>query len=321
MAAVNMGDDQLRQLLQAVRGGGNAPERESKLKPFESGDATEWLQWRKRFEILAEGKGWDPAQQVRAIRQSMMGYAVDATGDIEVGEIAANAALGIAHRAALTPVQVLNAYEAKFVTAAGTTKARDDFLAAHQGQQETVSQWHTRVKMLYRRAHPQANAETSHELLEKFQYGLWNGTVCDRTLTDRPLNMTQALDRASHHVATLSALRRRGIRQRNELGGGSLNFMGSAAGNGGPTTNGNPHAHLTCHGCKEKGHIRRNCSKAKKGKDGSSRGEKTKGFPKKKKQQFSINCVDLAKALKEELLQEKETDEDNNRTEETDALN
>ena len=235
------------------------PERDIKLKPFESGDANEWLQWRARFQVIARCKGWNDAQQRRALAQSMAGKAIEATKDVRIEADAGNGLV------ALTAVQSLEAYEAKFITAAGTARARSEFLIATQKQEETAPQWHTRLTTLFRRAHPNVEIETNHEVIERFCLGLWNATVAERTLADRPDNMTEALDLASGHVATLLTMRRRtdGRGSRSDYG---LHAIGetSATSSSSAVNSVRGRGKITCFNCGRDGHMQRECSSPRK---------------------------------------------------------
>ncbi len=247
-------DDVVR-IIQAMQPAAG-PERDIKLKCFDSGDPQEWLQWRARFVTIARCKNWDDAQQRRALSQSMSGKAIEATQHIR---IEANAAAGLA---ALTAVQALDAYEAKFITSAGTTQSRSEFLAAAQTNGETLTQWHTRLATLYRRAHPAIDIETSHELIEKFCLGMWNATIAERTLTDQPATMTEALNHASRHAATRVTMSRRldGARGHNR----NLNAIkgpreAENKKETGEKDGGKKMATIRCFYCKKQGHPKKDC--------------------------------------------------------------
>ena len=236
------------------------PERDIKLKCFESGDPQEWLQWRARFVNIARGKGWNDAQQRRALSQSMGGKAIEATQHIRIEE---DVAAGLP---AVAAGEALDAYEAKFITAAGTTQARSDFLAAAQMNGETLTQWHTRVGTLYRRAHPNADVETSHELIERFCLGLWNSTIAERTLTDHPATMTLALNNASRHLATKVTMARRldgGGRQQRSLNAikepRNKDDSNANSGNGKKDDGNKKVAAIRCFFCKKLGHQKKDC--------------------------------------------------------------
>lgn len=228
------------------------PERDTKLKCFDSGDPQEWLQWRARFVNIARCKNWNDEQQRRALSQSMSGKAIEATQHVRIEE---DAALGLP---ALTAEEALNAYEAKFVTAAGTTRARSEFLSAAQTNGETMTQWHTRVSTLYRRAHPGVDVETSHELIERFCLGMWSASIAERTITDQPPTMTQALNDASRHAAAKLTMQRR-LDGGGRSGGRQMNAMREPKEATDNRNDAKKMAAITCFFCKKPSHMKKDC--------------------------------------------------------------
>ena len=254
--AAGVNEDAVVAVMQAlgVGGGNNAvnnePERDIKLKVLESTDPQSWLQWRARFENIARCKGWNDAQQRRALAQAMSGKAIEATQHVQIE----------AHggKPALTAVQALDAYEAKFVTQAGTTQARSEFLAASQGKDESLPAWHTRVSTLYRRAHPGVNIDDNRELLERFCLGMWDSKIADRTLTDQPATMAQALNDASRHLATKVTMERRADVVRGQGGRGGAN-VNSIKPKDNAANSAIEKKKMKCFFCKKLGHPKRDC--------------------------------------------------------------
>ncbi len=253
-------------LINALQGVGNAgqPERDIKLKVFESADPQEWLQWRARFANIARCKGWNDAQQRRALAQSMGGKAIEATQHVR---IEADGALP-----ALTGIESLNAYEAKFVTQAGTTKARSEFLTAVQQKKEELPAWHTRVSTLFRRAHPNVDVETNHELIERFCLGMWDSDFADRTLTDQPGTMTDALESASRHAATRLTMERRADvgRGHGRISNISAQPSDATSNTSGPVIGAAGKKKMACFFCKKVGHMKRDCFAFKKSNENRS---------------------------------------------------
>ena len=235
MAAQQLTDAQFQQLLQRVGGGGN----KRKLATFASGDSTEWLQWRAGFANINALNGWDDANAVAHIKAAMTGYA-------------AMAVQGIHHD---NPAELLNLYEAKFCTAAASVQARQQFLSAKQEESESITAWHTRVKMLYRRADVGANTETTKELIDRFIFGLSHATVMERTLDARPANMTDALAEAANRAATLATIKE----MHGRKPGVGLHSM-----NGNNTNSGlKSLADRKCYNCDTPGHLAKDCRQPK----------------------------------------------------------
>lgn len=233
MAQAPLTDDQFRQLLARV--GGN---NKRKLAVFSSGDSTEWLQWRAGYANIRDLNNWNAADAVAHIKAAMSGYA-------------AMAVQGIDHA---NPDELLNLYEAKFCTAAASVQARQQFLAAKQEENESITAWHTRVKMLYRRADAAADMERTKELIDRFIFGLSHATVMERTLDARPANMTDALAEAANRAATLATIREMSGRK----AGVGLHSMkpGGNAGN-------KPAFEKKCFNCDGPGHVAKECRQPK----------------------------------------------------------
>ncbi len=129
----------------------------------------EWLQWRAGFANIRALNVWGHAVAVAHIKAAMSGYV----------------AMAVQGRNHAIPNELLNLYEAKFCTAAASVQARQQFLASSQDEGESITAWHMRVKMLYRRSDVAANTETTKELIDKFIFGLAHEKVLERTLDFR----------------------------------------------------------------------------------------------------------------------------------------
>lgn len=206
--------------------GGGLGER--KLPAFETGVAEDWIQWRMTFNNIADLKGWDEDRRCAMIKASMSGYAILAVSAVQYGPWAAVpavvAAPGVAAQAAiparlaLTSEEILDAYEARFVTAANSSFARRTFRQAVQGDDETLVAWYTRLIMLYRRTAPNADLETTQELLEAWQEGLISPTIQEHLMDHIPKTMSEALQLATQKAATITMLTA-GARARKKASG------------------------------------------------------------------------------------------------------
>ncbi len=232
----NLTDAQFQQLIQQIQGAGGGGGVKRKLATFASGDSTEWLQWRAGFANIRALNGWDEAASVAHIKAAMTGYA-------------AMAVQGINHA---TAEGLLNLYEAKFCTAAASVQARQQFLASSQNEGESITAWHTRVKMLYRRSDAAANTETTKELIDKFIFGLVHEKVMERTLDARPANMTDALAEAANRAATLATIKE----MHGKKPGVGLHSMNA-------THAPKPMPDRKCFNCDRTGHVARDCPQPK----------------------------------------------------------
>ena len=123
---------------------------------FSSCDPDDWRRWRHNFLLHAESKGWNDNKKLLEIASSMEGDAHDVVADIT--------------RDNKTPVQLLDAYEARFVPAAAQRMARSTFFTAFQMPGETLLRFHARLRESYRRAYPDRanNLNTDAELIDHF---------------------------------------------------------------------------------------------------------------------------------------------------------
>ena len=280
--AVAMNAAQLAQLLAAARGGGGG---DRKLPAFSSGQPTEWLEWRMTFENMSTLKTWNEAYRCQVLRASVQGYAVSCLSSIEYGPWAAVAAVpagpgvaavvAVAARPALTSHQILEAYEAKFVTASNSTYARQTFLDAAQKEGEPLVQWHTRITMLYRRSEPNADLENTKELREHFIRGLINKRVKEHVMDFQPVTMSRALHIATAKAATIEVLKKEdpGSRRHQGMAPGLFAIDGTQT------------ETRRCFNCDIQGHLARDCRQPKKvpkgGYQGSNRRQNQQDRPRR----------------------------------------
>jgi hypothetical protein len=258
-------DAQLALITQQVRQHLQQDQAEKDIKvPFlEKVGSAEWLEWRQTFERICALKGYDNAQRKRLIIAKMRGPVVAAVANIPHDALDADG--------------LLRAYEEKFVTAAGATYARQQFRQAKQEREETLTAFHTRLITLYRHAHPNANLETTPELIERFTFGLHNRTVQEYVSDHSPLTMTDALRYANIKQATVQAMGASGSKAVNNIDALT------------PTD----HRNLRCYNCQQMGHISRNCRRPRQQNNrgrGAPRGRgRGRGFPNNNRQNQNRN--------------------------------
>jgi hypothetical protein len=316
--AVQMNDAQLAQLIAAVApappaagaAAAAAPAvgiNDRKLPPFETGTAEDWVHWRMTFNAIATLKNWPEETRRAMIKASMQGYAIAAVSAVEYGPwppIAAVAAapgvpavVGVAGRPELTSEQILDAYEAKFVTAANSTYARRQFKDAVQRHDESLVAWHTRLIMLYRRSEPRADMENARELREHFIDGISSPQVREYVMDQNPTTMSDCLSVATNKAATIASMQalQKGRRQLNSIN--ALNglpptsrpgFNPSAVGNNNNSSNNGNHGdnggvnslNRRCYICRSKFHLQKDCHQSRPMRSGNDRTPNQTGKPK-----------------------------------------
>lgn len=232
---------------------------ERKLSVFSTANAEDWLNWREHYNAVSDLKGWDEEYRRKMIRSSMYGDALACVSGIHIDEIPAhpgapaqplNGLPAVAPRAArpaLTSEQILDAYEAKFVPEGNSYYARQAFLESRQRHSESLVEWHTRLIRLYRRAEPQANTDTTKELIERFGTGIHDHRIIEELVNKRPDTMSKALNIATSKQGALSAYSEvKRIGRRTTAGLYSLDTERKSE-------------NVQCWLCKERGHIRSEC--------------------------------------------------------------
>ena len=230
---------QLADLMAACRPG-------VKVEPLSSTKSTDWIAWRDNFVIAADINHWGHQRARREIARAMQGAAKMAVRDIPIGDVAV----------ADNFHQLLQAYEARFMPAAASDLARSEFKEARQKEQETILEWHARLRELYTRAYPNLNAAAvaaSLDLRDAFILGLADPSIKADTWKARPANFNAALGEATSIRAGLMVLgghQHGGFEIKKEM-----NSIGAGAGFGGKFAG-------QCYNCGYTGHRARDCRRA-----------------------------------------------------------
>ena len=155
-----MNADQFNQFLDRV-GQGRVQGGAHKLEKFSTGDQAEWITWRASFLLAAEINGWNDLRQRREAKAAMTGVAANHIAHIDIVQVPA-----------ITIEDLLNQYEAIFLPEAGQKLSRAEFDSATQGPNETIQNWHNRIRALFRRAFPNVDVDNSRQAIERFIVGL-----------------------------------------------------------------------------------------------------------------------------------------------------
>ena len=142
----------------------------------------------------------------------------------------------------------LDAYEERFIPRAAAQLARAEFDHACQASNETVFQWHTRLREIFSRAYPERAATADRPLIDKFTIGLVDSALARHMLDHQPATFAQALQTAQSKQATEDLMAARYPGQAPTLSAMS-HPDGRSAGSSG------------CWYCQEPGHQRSDCSK------------------------------------------------------------
>ena len=220
----------------AAGGGGGG----RKLQTLSSTSGSEWLTWRTHFSAVAQINNWNDQRRRRELKAAMLGDASRLTGDINVEPIIP------AGGAAYTIENALTAYAERFLPPAASKVARVEFHNATQRPDETVAQFHGRLREAYFRAYPNdPDPNQSVLLIQQYALGLADAVVCQFVMDRDPQTYIEASNIAQMKSATEAAMRKR------PAGKGGINNVG--------TVTGTPKSDVECWACGNKGHIRADC--------------------------------------------------------------
>lgn len=179
---------QLAAALPAAPGGGPAgnTRKVSTLSSTEGGD---WLAWRSAFEeTCAINAHWNDQRCRRELKAAMEG----AAGRL-VRDVASDAAPDLAG--------LLGMFELRFLPQGATVAAETAYEGARQLEEETILQWHSRLREYFRRARPQDDPENNRDLIKRFCLGIAIVEVKKWTWRSQPATYTQALNVATQEMA------------------------------------------------------------------------------------------------------------------------
>jgi hypothetical protein len=241
-----------------------ANNRPVKVRAFETGQAADWITWRKYFRGMVAMWEWEEPRAKRELITAMDGEAARMTQDIEF------------QAAGQTLDDLMAEFEGRFITQAGAKLAQQEFRKARQMPDETVLQFHSRVRMLFTRAYPGEDTDgdgLARLLRETFIWGLESKKITEYVSDRQPDTYQVCLDRAQEKLATLVGFEDE--KKKSQKGG--LHAMKSPADEG----DGDDRA---CHGCGQVGHFIRQCpilTAIRKAKDGglvgAVRGQRGRG--------------------------------------------
>jgi hypothetical protein len=241
---------QLAALIQGVAAGvGNGGRGNRRLTVFTSADGSEWRVWRRNFLTIATINGWNDQRGRREISAGMEGAAARAVSDLLPDNFA-------------TQQLMLDAYELRFLPEAAGQLARSELKNAAQTSQETLLQWHTRLREIFSRAFPARAVDADQQLIDTYTDGLVDINIQRHVLDRHPATFIDALHLGQSKQATEAVV------SRNKARGGlhSVGAIGSdqsvdALGRGNTPGKGN------CWFCQSPDHVRANCETFKKQKE------------------------------------------------------
>ena len=231
----------------------------SKLEPFSSNDAAEWIDWRQAFEAHAACYQWNANRGkaqfksfLRSLALSTFNHAITA------------AQLGDAN---FTLENALDAFENRLLQGRGAETAYNAFMDAQRNPGETIANWQTRLLTLFRRAHPNVqDHENNPALLRQFLTGLRDTDLMNAIATV-PLaqrNTFAALYTVAVDIeACKTTIAERARRDREAAATSTTSTSGVQA------IAQRSNYNLPCYSCNETGHFIRDCPRRNDGTRGT----------------------------------------------------
>ena len=220
-----------------------------KVPQLESTNPIDWKTWRQRFQTIVTIAGWNDLRARRELFAAMTGSAAKIVADIAIEDPAGGVPAGAVAR---TLDLVLTDYEARFVTTEASDQAEADFELAQQMTDESLLEWHARLRDLYLRAFPGADLDVGpggRTLRKRFTAGLDSKDVRIHVYDQRPDNYNDCLNHAMRKQATLL------LEKGNEKKGKSSAHVAAI---GKPRSTIGPNECYFCHG---QGHFLSDCPK------------------------------------------------------------
>jgi hypothetical protein len=183
----------------------------SKLRVFSSGDAEEWLIFRRHVEMVAQINSWDRDRSCQELQNALDGAAARRVEQIDLSTA--------------TLKESLDVYETRFVHAADSQLARTAFNSCCQKENEGMLDWHGRCRALHVRAWRLRNdRETAEDLIHRFSHGIHNPAIFCKVTEKNPTTYAEALVAGQNAEAVAHSLR---ARQDSKRGNYSISAMSS----------------------------------------------------------------------------------------------
>lgn len=227
----------------------------TKITPLETTDAVAWIEFRSEFTKGLPLMNWTLDQQ----KQQLLFLCKK-----EAGQVVQNVPLHL-DEADYTIEQLLDAFEAKFLSTAATAAAVQEYQSARQRADQSITAWHSYLHSLHRRAFPAINADVRNAdqmLANYFKAGIFDPTLRAAAATCVTETYDALLPAIQQISSTVQMIKR-------IPGGQSLNALGVAS-----TSQENPDSMIAavgsmhgyretretrCHACEQPGHFWRDC--------------------------------------------------------------
>lgn len=175
-----------------------------KVRTLDSDGSLEWLDWRTHFETSQVINAWNHRRARLEIKRAMAGLALRAVRHIDIG------VAGVPAADVENFTDLLDQYEACFVTAQASQHALAALDDARQQEDETITSWVSRLRFLYRRAHPNEEGEQNNQtLIRMFIKGIRDMRVQEKAYDLAGEDFDSAIAAAHKAVESVSRMSNR----------------------------------------------------------------------------------------------------------------
>ena len=248
--AVQFDGVQFQQFMQALANQGGGRKR---LSPFSSADPNDWLAFRRHFIATAALNDWNNQRQVQQLNAALEGEACRRAAGINLA--GNNPTTGAPWRIA----EALDALEGRYLPPGASRLAASLYEQARQLEDESVIEWHGRLRNLFDRAHPGDPINNNRHCIKKFIMGLNNRELIKDILTADPQTYEACYATATERAAILYSLEKAGVTPRTRIASTDVSGAGVLSIEDGSGSSGESGRTPVCWDCGEPGHVRNNC--------------------------------------------------------------
>ena len=167
------------------------PNPQVKLRPYGNEPHEDWLVFKGHFNRIKALNNYTNRQSVLALAAAMTGKAAAAVLDIDTDDRD-------------DPDALLEEYENRFLPASASQMSRVKFDQALQGKDESLLDYHARLRSLWNKAYPGAREDT--QLIRKFNLGLRRKEVREQVVRANPQTYGRALEAAQNEASVVQVV-------------------------------------------------------------------------------------------------------------------
>jgi len=207
-------------------GGGNQQNQQRavlKLDSYDHLDPENWRNFRARCNVAKCRNNWGDQAAKEMVFGAITGKAASRVSHIRIG---GDPVLVPLPADAKTFEAFMTEMQSCFHHATESALARSVFQASRQKAGESVQEWHSRARILYKEAWPLLDWDTSEELIQRFNHGLIDEVLANYLADQNPQTYSNCLTLVHAKQGRLAQVKQ----ARTSRGNHSMNAMDDLAG-------------------------------------------------------------------------------------------